>query len=173
MLLFPLLGLAVLAGLALPALSRGSLRHRRLSGEPTPASAWAEFQDTAADYGLPASASETPRRFVDRLAGSGRLGSPGPDLSGLLAAYERTSYGQPGPADRLAPGSPETAQAEAAVGALRKHAPAKQRLRATLFPTSTLQRWLRAAAVPLHRSRAGLRRLGQRIARRRSGNPDR
>ncbi|MDN5668627.1 MAG: DUF3488 and transglutaminase-like domain-containing protein [Renibacterium salmoninarum] len=173
LLLFPLLGLAVLAGLALPALSRGSLRHRRLAGDPTPANAWAEFQDTAADYGLPASASETPRRFVDRLAGSGRLGSPGPDLSGLLAAYERTSYGQPGPAARLAPGSPETAQAAAAVGALRKHSPTKQRLRATLFPTSTLQRWLRAAAVPLHRSRAGLRRLGQRIARRRSGNPDR
>lgn len=160
-LLLSLIGVVALVVLALPALSRTALRRRRLFAEATPVSAWLEFQESATDYGLPPSPSETPRRFAGRLAQTGKLGTSAPELSMLLSSYERTSYGPPGPAPRLPQGNSEAAQAEAAVRALRTQAPVGQRLRATLFPASMLRRWFRAVTEPLRRFGVALAKLGR------------
>lgn len=161
LLLFPLLGLAVLLVLAVPALSRAALRRRRLFGAPTPASAWTEFQESAADYGWPRAANETPRRFASRLTDAGLVGAPGPEFASLLHAYERSSYGPPGTAPELAPGQAEAA--EAALNTIRKQASAGQRLRGDVFPRSMIGRWADAVRTPLHRLGASIRQLGRRF----------
>ncbi|WP_394941464.1 transglutaminaseTgpA domain-containing protein [Psychromicrobium sp. YIM B11713] len=129
-------GLLVLL-LLTPALSRELLRRNRLASE-TPRATWAELQDTALDFGLPAEPSDTPRRFAQRLRESGLAGTPGPPLDSLLGEVERSSYGPPG--------APATSAAAAndflrAKQSLRLLAPLSRRLRAIWFPSSTLRRW--------------------------------
>ncbi len=160
---------------------RGFLRRRRSQGPPAnaPELAWAELQDLATDYGVPPSASETPRRFSARLRGSSALGEPeGIDDAGHTAVesltwdFERHRFGRP-----LRQGAQPAADRIAAVRAsLQGNARWLKRMRAEWLPPSVTSRWGHIAGWPFRvvgRSVAGatratgrgLRRTGQLLLR--------
>lgn len=165
-LLIPLGILAVLVLLTLPGAARTSLRRFRLSGGSTPANAWAELRETALDVGMLPVASDTPRRFAQRLADSDLAGSPGLELSALVGAFERSSYGPPDRAQTLRDDGLELAQTRIAVAALQANASGTQKLRSMVLPPSTLKRWALAVATLIRRWRRELAKQAKRVASR-------
>ncbi|WP_285726688.1 transglutaminase TgpA family protein [Psychromicrobium xiongbiense] len=120
----------------LPAVFRALRRRRRTEPGAGIQQAWAELQDASYDHGLPRDASDTPRRFVQRLAASGLVSDAGTpvDLGSLVDAVERLRYG-PGPAVTTTPPA-ALRQLRAALTALKLHARPARRLRALLLPAS-------------------------------------
>jgi transglutaminase-like putative cysteine protease len=166
-------GLLVLALIAAsPRLLRAGLRSRRLNaassaGGGTAEAAWAELRDLAADYGLAAGLSETPRHFALRLRSSGALGLPdhaddagARAVASLTADFERQQYGRPaggterspGPSESPAPAAPTGPSAADKIAAIqasmRRHARPARRFRAEWLPPSVMNRWGRTASAP-------------------------
>ncbi len=154
--------------LLLPALRRSSVRRRRLpvrsrrGSAPPPEvaaagtmyvvdalgpegegarlaahDAWDELLDTLVDYQVPVDPAETPRVTAARVVHRLRLTGPPEEAATLVAhAEERARYARTPVASRdLA------ASVRAIRRALGEHVSRRTRLRATLFPRSTLQRW--------------------------------
>jgi hypothetical protein len=144
------LGLAVLAMLAVPALTRLVVRRRRWARAGTPGerarAAWADLQDTLVDFGYPWRASDSPRAGVARLVQERELDLDAADAGRRLAgATERARY---------APVMPES------VGDLRADV---DTVRAGL--SASAGRWARWRARLLPRStRAVSALLGERLA---------
>lgn len=171
--------------LAAPHLSRRALRRRRLSipggGDAAALQAWAELRDLARDYGVAPRASETPRRFSERLRAPGALGNPhGAEADAhtavvsLAADFERRQYGRPS-SGAGAGGVPDRG-GDAAVGpmisavrnALHAHAGPLARFRAEWLPPSILVAWRLAATVPFRAARRTAQRTRRGAARARS-----
>ncbi|MBO1266497.1 transglutaminase TgpA family protein [Arthrobacter cavernae] len=177
-----------------PGLVRLGIRRRRLRPRPTlaetsaggidrtqyalPALAWDELQDLAADFGVPAAPSETPRHFSARLRESSALGEAGGNdddghraVVSLTGDFERQRYGRPDAADVPTADGPaseaSTADAQAAerIGAVRDsfrgNASWWVRFRADWLPPSLMHRWSRLLGTPFR----GTARIAQRAAR--------
>jgi transglutaminase-like putative cysteine protease len=137
----------VLALGAVPALVRRRARRRRLA-DGTPAALWAELLATTTDLGIDVPDAVTARQLARRLAEqlSGAEPAAVAAVRTLALAQERSVYGRPGPTppDRSAPGALRTVRR-----ALLRQASRGQRLRAVLWPASTLaggHRWVTARA---------------------------
>jgi transglutaminase-like putative cysteine protease len=141
-------GTVLLLGVAaLPALVRRRSRRARL-GDGSPGALWDELLATTVDLGIPVPGTSTARQLARQLAE--RLSGVEPAalaaVRTLALAQERAVYGPPSPA------GPDPAAATAlrtVRRALFRQASRGQRLRATLWPTSTLAdaaRWLTAHA---------------------------
>ncbi len=133
-----LIPILLLLALVCPAVARVATRRRRwraASGDAALAhAAWQEMADDLADYGISRQPSESPRAFVRRIAGEAGLDQAARDaVSRIGAAEERARYAASArPATGLRPDVRTVRQAVAA------RAPWSQRLRARLFPASTL-----------------------------------
>jgi transglutaminase-like putative cysteine protease len=127
------IGLLVLVPLV-PMLWRQRIRAGRLRRSDVLA-AWHELVDTAWDYGIPPDDSETPRRAVARLVGSGRLDDSAEAAARrVAAAVEQVLYSpRPGPAAGLA-----SDVHRVRIG-LHDSAARGTRLRATLAPRSAIR----------------------------------
>jgi transglutaminase-like putative cysteine protease len=113
------------------------LRRRQRWTRPGALTAWAQLQDDATDIGYTWRASDSPRAAATRLAADIRLPAPALEaLRTLATEAERARYAPEGRAGA------ESLARECAVvrGALHAQADARVRLRALLFPSSTL-RW--------------------------------
>jgi transglutaminase-like putative cysteine protease len=113
------------------------VRRRRRVAHPDPLTAWGQVQDDACDVGHVWHAADSPRTGAARLVEGGGL--PGPAVAALhrvALAAERARYARPGSGG----GSDLSGDVRAVRHALLEAAPARVRLRATFFPTSTL-RW--------------------------------
>ncbi len=137
--------LLVLAVLVAPGLIRLRTRGRRtrLAGRnraaPGAHAAWDELLDTATDLGLTSQQDETPRTLARRLAREAMFDTESAvAVRDIALAEERARY------------APESVTASRAVDlapplrsarrALRRHAGRRQRLRARIFPASTVNR---------------------------------
>ncbi|UVJ40714.1 DUF3488 and transglutaminase-like domain-containing protein [Arthrobacter sp. CJ23] len=194
-------GALLLAALLVsPGLVRLGIRRRRLRPRPArpgrsaggtgparyalPELAWDELQDLAADFGVPAARSETPRHFSARLRGSSVLGEAGGiDDAGhravvsLTGDFERQRYGRPGGAagaaatEAQAAGGPggDAAGAPAAerIGAVREsfrgNSPWWVRVRADWLPPSLMHRWSRILGSPFRGTARIARRSGRAL----------
>ncbi|NYE96562.1 transglutaminase-like putative cysteine protease [Psychromicrobium silvestre] len=143
------LPLGLLAVLAVPALSRASLRRRRAATDSA-TSAWGELRDSAVDYGVDYRPSDTPRRFANRLKDSGQAGSS--EITTLVQDFERSSYGPPGDSGSSLSAAART-ELEHTRTSLRLLAPLGRRWRAALLPASTLRRWSSGVTKALNRLR--------------------
>ncbi|MCW2750461.1 MAG: hypothetical protein JWR83_1571 [Aeromicrobium sp.] len=84
--------------LFIPWLIRVTRRRWRMRpGVPSPDRLWRELEDTAQDYGIPASLADTPRGFASRLRA--RPGVDTDALDRLLQRVERTRYSRDGSPD--------------------------------------------------------------------------
>lgn len=174
--------LALLLVLASPRLVRTAIRTRRLKQPPgsagkgaggtgptnAPALAWAELLDLAADYGVPAGQSETPRLFSARLRNSDALGEPGGlDDDGhravvaLTKDFERLKFGRPGEATT----EPAAGRIAAVRGSLRANAAWFVQLRAEWLPPSVMARWAAIVTSPFRWVGRQFARLGRAFAR--------
>ncbi len=127
---------ALAALLVLPFLLTLVRRRRRWTG-PGPLTAWSQLQDDATDVGHRWHASDSPRAAAVRLAESRRLPAAAAAALGRIAvATERARYAPPG---RDA-GGDLRADVTTVRTALREGSTTPVRLRAALFPSSTL-RW--------------------------------
>jgi len=160
-------GLAVLLLLLLPALLRLGSRRRRLrtAGGDDPGAAaraaWDEVVGTAADYGVPVRASETPRALARRLRQDLNLDTEASNGLRLVAlAEERARYAaRPG-----VPGDLARAVREVRRG-LRGGSSPRRRWRATLLPPSTLRAARSGSAVRAASASASMTRLGEAVRR--------
>jgi transglutaminase-like putative cysteine protease len=188
-----LIGLAVVVAMLLaPAVRRAQLRRRRLpsrlaqarvapavadpssgvviSGEPAAAArhwahaAWDELLDTMVDFQVPLDAAETPRSAAERLVRECRLvdsaPAPAAESARLLgAAEERARYAlTPGAAGGLLAALRTVRQALASQSSRRT------RLRAVLFPPSTLLRWRHATGEAVSQVSLAASRLAEAMA---------
>ncbi|HEY8472783.1 MAG TPA: DUF3488 and transglutaminase-like domain-containing protein [Natronosporangium sp.] len=186
------IGAGLLVLLVLPALRRAQLRRRRVPralGKPatgpaaSPAAAtvvsgdagatarhrahqaWEELLDTMIDFEVRLDPAETPRNTVARLIRECRLDADGWSEAGdgarlLGRAEERAAYA-------LAPLPPTGLGA--ALRAVRRALAAQStrwtRVRAVLFPRSTLLRWRTAAGEAASQATNAVNRLGELLAR--------
>lgn len=132
--------------LPLPALLARARRRRRLH-HATPASAWAQLADDAADLGHRWTTAESPRTAATRLQTTFRLDPTAAGaLQRVVQAVERARYARPGPGAAPTAGGLATGLA-GDVGlvraGLRRAAGPAQRWRARLLPPVTV-RWLGA-----------------------------
>ena len=143
-------GLAVLLlglGAIPPAVRRRARRRRLVDGSP--GALWEELLATTTDLGIPVPGTATARQVAGQLAGqlAGVEPAAVAALRTLALAQERAVYGRPGSA------GPDTAAATALRTVRRgllRQASRGQRLRATLWPASTLTDaadWLTAHAT--------------------------
>jgi hypothetical protein len=165
-----LIALALLVLLALlltPAVGRSATRRRRLRAAvgPDPRAAalasWDEVLGTAVDHGLAVPATETPRGTARRLAAD-LSGSP-PAVAGLrllALAEERARYAPEAGVD----GDLPTAVRAVRRG-LRELVHRRRRLRAALFPPSTVQSILTGAARRSGQTSTAVGRLADELRR--------
>ena len=159
--------LVVLLLLLVPALVRVSVRRRRLrtaGGADAAAAAraaWDEVVGTAADYGVPVRASETPRGLARRLGHELDLDDgAGRGLRLVALAEERARYAAHAGVDGDLPDA-----VRAVRHGLRGEADRRRRWRATLLPPSTV-RAARAGSTARAESASGtLNRLGESLRR--------
>jgi transglutaminase-like putative cysteine protease len=121
---------------AVPSGLRRLARRRRLA-DGSPDALWEELLATTADLGIPVPGTATARQFARQLAEQLAGGEPAavPAVRTLALAQERAVYGPPG----TATGDPALPMALRSVRrALLRRASRGQRLRATLWPASTL-----------------------------------
>lgn len=164
-LLVTLIVLAVLLLLLLPAGLRLASRRRRLHAaagadpDAVARAAWDEVVGTAADYGVPVPASETPRGMARRLD---RDLSLDPDASRGLRlvalAEERSRYAARAGVDGDLP-----AAVRAVRSGLRGEVGRRQRWRATLLPPSTVRAARSGSAVRAASASTALSRLGETV----------
>jgi transglutaminase-like putative cysteine protease len=171
-----LISLAVLAVLALlltPAVGRLATRRRRLRtavGSDARAAAlagWDEVLGTAVDHGLPVPANETPRGTARRL--TKELSDDPPAVAGLrllALAEERARYAPEAGVD----GDLPTAVRAVRHG-IRGMVRGRRRLRAALFPPSTVQAIMLGAARRTGHASTAAGRLTEEL--RRALNPRR
>ncbi len=127
---------AVVALLVLPYLLTRVRRNRRWR-HPGPLTAWSQLEDDATDIGHRWHASDSPRAAALRLADSRRLPAAAATALGRIAvATERARYAPPG----RDVGPDLRADVASVRSALQEGATTPARLRAALFPSSTL-RW--------------------------------
>jgi transglutaminase-like putative cysteine protease len=134
----PLVGLAVLAVLLLPAILRAARRSRRLAAvdDGSAADGWAELRDTAADLGWRTGDTLTPRQLGDDLGDL--LDSNGARLvAALRQGMERESFGG-------RDGGLTSDDVTKALRLLRREAGIGRRLVARFAPVSLVERWLPA-----------------------------
>jgi hypothetical protein len=126
---------AVVVLLVLPFLLT-LVRRRRRWARPGALTAWSQLTDDATDVGHHWHASDSPRAAAVRLARWRDLPSPARDaLDRIAGAAERARYAPPG---RDA-GTDLRPDVEAVRAALQAGSALRVRLRAKLFPSSTLQ----------------------------------
>jgi transglutaminase-like putative cysteine protease len=133
----------IVALLALPGLGRIATRRRRwlaASGNAGLAhAAWREMADDLADYGLSRLPSESPRALVRRIAAEADLAARARGAAARIGgAEERARY-----ALSAEPGTGLRADVRTVRRAVAAHSPWSRRLRARLFPASTLATALR------------------------------
>ncbi|WP_168626582.1 DUF3488 and transglutaminase-like domain-containing protein [Cryobacterium sp. BB307] len=149
-LLLPIAG-AVLLVIVLSLLPAGvrMLRHRRnvaglRSGRGSAMLAWRELRATATDVGLALRRTETPRETVERLRRARGMTQSGRDaVSRIGAAVERERFGRP---SELADSGSLADDVAVATACLRSGIAGPERLRATLWPNSLVNRNGRLAA---------------------------
>jgi hypothetical protein len=159
--------IAVVLLLLLPAVLRLTARRRRLraagGGDPGAAAraAWDEVVGTAADYGVPVPASETPRALARRLGRDLTLDDDAVRGLRLVAlAEERARYAA------HAGVSGDLAGAVRAVRhGLRGGASSRRRVRAALLPPSTLRAARRGGAARAATASAAATRLRESARR--------
>jgi hypothetical protein len=159
--------LAVLLLLLLPAFVRVSIRRRRLraaGGADAGAAAraaWDEVVGTAADYGVPVRASETPRGLARRLGHDLELGDDASRGLRLVAlAEERARYAARAGVDGDLPSA-----VRAVRHGLRGEAGRRRRWRAALLPPSTVRAARTGSAVRAASASTTLNRLGESLRR--------
>ena len=159
--------LLVILLLLLPAVVRLSSRRRRLraaAGADAGAAAraaWDEVVGSAADYGVPVRASETPRGLARRL--NHDLELDGDATSGLrlvALAEERARYAARAGVDGDLP-----AAVRAVRRGLRGEAGRRRRWRAALLPPSTVRAARRGSALRTEAASTALTRLGDSLRR--------
>lgn len=165
-----LVTLIVLAGLLLlllPAGLRLASRRRRLrtaaGADPDAAAraAWDEVVGTAADYGVPVPASETPRGTARRLDRDLSLDADASRGLRLVAlAEERSRYAARAGVDGDLP-----AAVRAVRSGLREEVGRRQRWRATLLPPSTVRAARSGSAIRAASASTALSRLGETVRR--------
>lgn len=138
---FLALGLVALAIIGFPWLSRSVRRRRRFrdirTGRAGPLDAWQELTETAIDFGVDASAADTPRGFAVRLTESARLsGDDAHALERLLDGVERLRFSSR-PDPKRSAGLID--DVERLTRALATSSTLPVRVRATLAPASVLQ----------------------------------
>ena len=159
--------LAVLLVLLVPAAARLAARRRRLrtaggsdAGDAARA-AWDEVVGSAADYGVPVPASETPRGLARRLDRDLSLDAEASGGLRLLALAEERA--------RYAPRAGVNGDLPAAVAAvrrgLRSHAGRRSRWLAALLPPSTIRAARRGSASRAATASSALNQLGERVRR--------
>ncbi len=185
-------GVLVVLLLLLPAARRSATRRRRLpararsGGAPPPEvapagtmyvldetgeagdgarraahDAWDELVDTLVDYRVPVDPAETPRTTAARVVHRLRLTGPDEQAATLVArAEERARYARTPVASRDLP-----AAVRAIRRALREHVSRRTRIRAALFPSSTLQRWRQRTGSRLVDVNAALGHAGDVVTR--------
>lgn len=149
-LLLPIAG-AVLLVVVLSLLPAGirMLRHRRnvaalRSGRGSAMLAWRELLATATDVGLVLRRTETPRETVERLRRArGMTGSGRDAVNRIGAAVERERFGRP---SELADSGSLADDVAIVTACLRSGIAGSERLRATLWPNSLVNRNGRLAA---------------------------
>ncbi|MEV7395925.1 DUF3488 and transglutaminase-like domain-containing protein [Aeromicrobium sp. NPDC092404] len=134
---------ALVALLGLPALLRSARRRWRLSRagasvEPL----WRELEDTARDYGLPFSPTDTPRGFISHLGG--RDGIDREALERLLLRVERSRFARSAAMD-----GDGTYDLRAVVASLAGGASRAERWRAVALPRSLAGRRAYVPSGPL------------------------
>jgi TgpA N-terminal domain/Transglutaminase-like superfamily/Domain of unknown function (DUF4129) len=133
--LIPVLALLLISA---PAVARRLTRRRRwqaAAGDAAvAAAAWRELIDDLADFGVRRQPGETPRAMASRIRREADLNPAAAEaLGNIVTAAERERYARlPGPGSGL----PEDVLAVRR--ALAASVPVRQRMRAWLFPTSTL-----------------------------------
>jgi hypothetical protein len=134
--LLPVLALLLISA---PAVTRRLTRRRRwlaAAGDAAiAAAAWRELIDDLADFGVRRQPGETPRGMARRIRREADLNPAAAEALGrIVTAAERALYARlAGPASGLAE------DVLAVRRALAASVPARQRIRAWLFPTSTLR----------------------------------
>lgn len=172
--------LAALLLAAAPRMARLGIRGQRIrraaAGSPSPC--WRELVDLGRDYGLPPTASESPRAYSARFRGSLLGAADGPDrlahsaVQVLTAEFERHEYGPPAGQPASASGPPPqkaepdegvldeiTGRITALAVALRANATLSQRIHAEWLPpsvTARLGRWISAPFRAAGRATASL-----------------
>jgi hypothetical protein len=159
--------LVVLLVLLLPAFVRLSIRRRRLraaAGADAGAAAraaWDEVVGSAADYGVPVPASETPRGLARRLDRDLELDTEASRGLRLVAlAEERARYAARAGVDGDLP-----AAVRAVRQGLRGEAGRRRRWRAALLPPSTVRAARSESATRAATASTALNRLGESIRR--------
>jgi transglutaminase-like putative cysteine protease len=158
---------AVILLLLLPAFVRLSVRRRRLraaggaDASAAARAAWDEVVGTAADYGVPVRASETPRGLARRLGHDLELGDDASRGLRLVAlAEERARYAAHAGVDGDLP-----AAVRAVRHGLRGEAGRRRRWRAALLPPSTVRAARTGSALRAASASTSLNRLGESLRR--------
>jgi transglutaminase-like putative cysteine protease len=159
--------IVVILLLLVPAIVRVSVRRRRLrtagGADATAAAraAWDEVVGTAADYGVPVRASETPRGLARRLGHELDLGDDASRGLRLVAlAEERARYAAHAGVDGDLPGA-----IRAVRHGLRGEAARRRRWRATLLPPSTVRAARAGSTARAESASNTLNRLGESLRR--------
>jgi transglutaminase-like putative cysteine protease len=159
--------LVVLLLVLLPAFVRAALRRRRLraaaGGDAAAAAraAWDEVIGSAADYGVPVPASETPRGMARRLGHDLELGDDASRGLRLVAlAEERARYAARAGVDGDLP-----AAVRAVRHGLRGEVGRRRRWRATLLPPSTVRAARTGSAVRAASASTAINRIGESLRR--------
>ncbi len=153
--------------LLLPAFVRISVRRRRLrtaggaDASAAARAAWDEVVGTAADYGVPVRASETPRGLARRLGRDLELGDDASRGLRLVAlAEERARYAAHAGVDGDLP-----AAVQAVRHGLRGDTGRRQRWRAALMPPSTVRAARAGSSVRAASASTTLNHLGESLRR--------
>jgi transglutaminase-like putative cysteine protease len=159
--------IAVLLLLLVPAFVRVSVRRRRLrtaGGADAAAAAraaWDEVVGTAADYGVPVRASETPRGLARRLGHELDLDDrAGRGLRLVALAEERARYAAHAGVDGDLPDA-----VRAVRHGLRGEAGRRRRWRATLLPPSTVRAARAGSTARAESASSTINRLGESLRR--------
>jgi transglutaminase-like putative cysteine protease len=159
--------LLVVLLLLVPAFVRVSIRRRRLraaggvDAEAAARAAWDEVIGTAADYGVPVRASETPRGLARRLGRELDLDDDASRGLRLVAlAEERARYAAHAGVDGDLP-----AAVRAVRHGLSGEADRRRRWRATLLPPSTVRAARAGSTARAESASSTLNRLGESLRR--------
>ena len=159
--------IAVILLLLVPAFVRVSIRRRRLraaggaDAEAAARAAWDEVVGTAADYGVPVWANETPRGLARRLGHELDLGDDASRGLRLVAlAEERARY-----APRAGVDGDLSAAVRAVRHGLRGEAGRRRRWRAALLPPSTVRAARAGSTARAESASSTLNRLNESLRR--------
>ena len=159
--------IAVILLLLVPAFVRVSIRRRRLraaggaDAEAAARAAWDEVVGTAADYGVPVWANETPRGLARRLGHELDLGDDASRGLRLVAlAEERARYAPRAGVDGDLP-----AAVRAVRHGLRGEAGRRRRWRAALLPPSTVRAARAGSTARAESASSTLNRLNESLRR--------